>query len=176
MKQALTNAPIFTGDEWLDGRALLLDGAHIEAIVPASDVPSGYEVADLSGRRLVPGLIDTQVNGGGGVLFNDAPSVKTLRTLGEAHRRYGTTGFLPTLISDDLSVVEAAIAAVRQALAEKVPGVLGIHLEGPFLNPARKGVHDEEKFRRLTPETVTLLSSLETGFTLVTLADRKSVV
>ncbi len=174
MKQALINASIFTGNEWLDRQALLIDGEHIEAIMPAGDVPAGYDAVDLSGQRLVAGLIDTQVNGGGGVLFNDAPSVETLRTLGEAHRRYGTTGFLPTLISDDLSVVEAAIAAVRQALAEKVPGILGIHLEGPFLNPARKGVHDEEKFRRLTPEAVTLISSLETGFTLVTLAPERT--
>jgi len=174
MKQALIHAPIFTGDTWLKQRALLLDDELIKGIVPANAVPSEFETLDLSGQRLVPGLIDTQVNGGGGVLFNDAPTVETLRTMGAAHRRYGTTGFLPTLISDDLSVVEQAISAVRQALAEKVPGVLGIHLEGPFLNPARKGVHDREKFRRLTPEAVELLSSLKTGFTLVTLAPERT--
>lgn len=174
MKQALINAPIFTGDIWLDQRALLLDGERIKGIVPIDSIPAEFETLDLGGQRLVPGLIDTQVNGGGGVLFNDAPNTETLRTMGAAHRRYGTTGFLPTLISDDLSVVERAIAAVRQALAEKIPGVLGIHLEGPFLNPVRKGVHDAEKFRRLTPEAVELLSSLKTGFTLVTLAPERT--
>ncbi|WP_341938575.1 N-acetylglucosamine-6-phosphate deacetylase [Marinimicrobium sp. C2-29] len=174
MKQALINAPVFTGDEWVNGHALLLKDDRIEALVPLAERPSGYEPVDLEGTRLVPGLIDTQVNGGGGVLFNDAPRVDRLRQIGEAHRRFGTTGFLPTLISDDLSVVEQAIAAVRQAIKEKVPGVLGIHLEGPFLNPARKGVHDEHKFRRLTPEAVELLSSLDNGFTLVTLAPERT--
>lgn len=174
MKQALINARLFTGDEWLHSQALLINGERIEAIVTTDKVPADYRSVDLTGQRLIPGLIDTQVNGGGGMLFNDAPSVETLRILGEAHRRYGTTGFLPTLISDDLSVVETAIAAVREALSEKIPGVLGIHLEGPFLNPARKGVHDEAKFRRLTPETVALLSSLKTGFTLVTLAPERT--
>jgi N-acetylglucosamine-6-phosphate deacetylase len=89
------------------------------------------------------------VNGGGGVLFNDAPSVESIRAIGAAHRRYGTTSFLPTLISDDLSVVSRAITATRDAIAQKVPGVIGIHIEGPFLSPARKGAHDAAKFRDL---------------------------
>lgn len=173
-KQALIHAPVFTGDEWQEYQALLIDGSRIEALVPEDEIPPGYAVEDLHGMRLIPGLIDTQVNGGGGVLFNDAPEVDTLRTIGAAHRRYGTTGLLPTLISDDLEVVAQAIAAVRQAIVEGVPGILGIHLEGPFLNPARKGVHDEHKFRRLTPEAVELLSSLDTGFTLVTLAPERT--
>ncbi|MGD8174738.1 N-acetylglucosamine-6-phosphate deacetylase [Marinimicrobium sp. ARAG 43.8] len=174
MKQALLNATLFTGEEWLNDQALLLDGERITAIVPNRDVPTEYTPRDLAGLKLVPGLIDTQVNGGGGVLFNDAPTVEALRTIGEAHRAYGTTGLLPTLISDDLSVVEKAVAAVRQAIEEQVPGILGIHLEGPFLNPARKGVHDETKFQRLTPDTVKLMSSLDNGFTLVTLAPERT--
>ena len=91
------------------------------------------------------------MNGGGGVLFNDAPSVESIRAIGAAHRRFGTTGFLPTLISDDLDIVARAIAAVRGALEAGVPGVLGIHIEGPFLNVARKGVHDPAKLRELDP-------------------------
>jgi len=88
----------------------------------------------------------------------------------QAHRRFGTTGLLPTLISDDLSVMAQAIAAVRNATAQGVPGILGVHLEGPFLNPARKGVHDAEKFRRIDDEAIALLTSLDAGKTLVTLA------
>lgn len=174
MKQALFNAPIFTGDKWLEHKTLLIDEGRIIDIVQTKETPGGFEPIDLSGSRLIPGLIDTQVNGGGGVLFNDSPTVESLRTIGEAHRRYGTTGFLPTLISDDLSVVEKAIAAVHQAIEQRVPGVLGIHLEGPFLNPERKGVHDQAKFQRLTVEAVDLISSLKNGFTLVTLAPERT--
>ncbi len=174
MTQALINAELFTGEQWQEGQALLLEGERIRALVANEEVPGDAERIDLAGTRLVPGLLDTQVNGGGGVLFNDAPTVDTLEQIGRAHARFGTTGFLPTLISDDLEVVERAVEAVRQAMARKVPGVLGIHLEGPFLNPERKGVHDDKKFRRLTPEAVELLSSLEVGFTLVTLAPERT--
>jgi N-acetylglucosamine-6-phosphate deacetylase len=93
-----------------------------------------------------------------------------LRVMGEAHRKFGTTGFYPTLISDDLSVVKKSIEAVKQAIAEKVPGVLGIHLEGPFLNPERKGVHDASKFKIIDEAAFELLTSLDVGKTLITIA------
>jgi N-acetylglucosamine-6-phosphate deacetylase len=104
------------------------------------------------------------------VLFNDAPSVESIRSIGAAHRRFGTTAFLPTLISADFDIVARAIAAVRAAIAAGVPGVLGIHIEGPFLNVARKGVHDPAKLRELHPSALGLLTSLREGRTLVTLA------
>jgi N-acetylglucosamine-6-phosphate deacetylase len=125
---------------------------------------------DLDGGLLVPGFIDTQVNGGGGVLFNDSTTVEAIAAIGAAHRPYGTTGFLPTLISDDLAVVDAAMRATEQAIEAGVPGVLGVHIEGPFLNVKRKGIHDSSKFRTLDDEAVALLSSLKRGKTLVTLA------
>lgn len=174
MTQALVNARLFTGETWLEDRALIIHNGKIEALCARPDIPAGAQRIDLQGQRLVPGLVDTQVNGGGGVLLNDAPSVDSLRTIGAAHRRFGTTGFMPTLISDDLEVMERAIQAVEQAMAEGVPGVLGIHLEGPFLNPERKGVHDENKFRRLAPQTLELLTSLQAGRTLITLAPERT--
>jgi N-acetylglucosamine-6-phosphate deacetylase len=171
MTCALVNGRIFTGEQWLDNHALIIQDDSIAAIVPQHELPAEIaERFDLQGMSLLPGLVDTQVNGGGGVLFNDAPSVDTLRKIGEAHRLFGTTGLLPTLISDDLSVVAAAIAAVDQAITEKVPGIIGVHLEGPFLNPARKGVHNAEKFRTIDEEALQLLTSLKQGKTLVTLA------
>jgi N-acetylglucosamine-6-phosphate deacetylase len=127
-------------------------------------------VRDLAGALLLPGFVDTQVNGGGGHLFNEEPSVDTIRAIGAAHRRFGTTAFLPTLISDDLSVVARAIAAVRAAIDAGVPGVIGVHIEGPFLSEARKGAHDPAKFRDLDERDVELLASLDVGRTLVTLA------
>jgi N-acetylglucosamine-6-phosphate deacetylase len=104
------------------------------------------------------------------VLFNGAPSVEAIRAIGSAHRKFGTTGFLPTLISADLNVVADAIKAVQAALAAGVPGVLGIHIEGPFLNVERKGIHDPDKIRELDQSAVELLTSLRGGRTLVTLA------
>lgn len=170
MTSALVNGRIFTGNEWLDGHAVVIDGEHIHGVLPVAELPEGIEQTDLNGMTLLPGLFDTQVNGGGGVLFNDAPTVDTLRKIGEAHRLFGTTALLPTLISDDLSVVEKAIAAVAQAIDEHVPGIVGVHLEGPFLNPARKGVHNAEKFRTIDEAAFALLTSLKRGKTLVTLA------
>ncbi|WP_336971659.1 N-acetylglucosamine-6-phosphate deacetylase [Sphingobium aromaticiconvertens] len=146
--------------------ALTIDGALI-----ASDQSTSADLdIDLEGGFLLPGFIDTQVNGGGGVLFNDSPTVASIAQIGEAHLPFGTTTFLPTLISDDLDKVDAAMRATEQAIAQGVPGVVGIHLEGPFLNAARKGTHDPQKFRRLDDGAIALLTSLKLGRTLVTLA------
>lgn len=171
MSIALINARVLRGTSLLDGQSVLINEGRIEDIVPAAAVRSGRsERIDLGGGLLLPGFIDTQVNGGGGVLFNDAPTVESIRRIGRTHRRFGTTGFLPTLISTDLEVVAQAIDAVRAAMAAGVPGVLGIHIEGPFLSVERKGVHDPAKLRELDDSAVGLLSSLGIGRTVVTLA------
>lgn len=169
--QALTNARVLGDDGFRDGCAVLIADGRIVDIVDADDARVDASVRhDLGGGMLVPGFIDTQVNGGGGVLFNDTPDVATIEAIGQAHRRFGTTSFLPTLISDDLSAVAAAIAAVDVAITANVPGVAGIHIEGPFISQARKGAHDSSHIRSLDPEHVALLSSLPHGRTLVTLA------
>jgi N-acetylglucosamine-6-phosphate deacetylase len=171
MTLALINGRVLTPDGWVRDHAVLLDGARIAAVLPASD-PRVRDAPqhDLRGATLLPGFIDVQVNGGGGVLFNDAPTVETIRQIGVGHRRYGTTGFLPTLISDDAGVMRAALAAVEQALAEGVPGLLGIHLEGPYLAPARKGVHDPKFFRVPDADELALLCAPHRGVRLITLA------
>ncbi len=171
MPIALINGRVLRGASILSGHSVLISNGRIEDILPAADPRCrGGEQVDLGGALLLPGFIDIQVNGGGGVLFNDAPSVETIRRIGRAHRRLGTTGFLPTLISTDLDVVSEAITATRAALAAGVPGVLGIHIEGPFLSLERKGVHDPAKLRELDGGAVGLLTSLKTGRTVVTLA------
>lgn len=171
MRLALSNARVLGGEGFLEGHCVLIENGRILDVVPESDPRcQGAQRRDLGGQLLLPGFIDCQVNGGGGVLFNDAPSVDTIRTIGAAHRRFGTTAFLPTLISDDLTVVARAIAAVREALDAGVPGVLGIHIEGPYLSVARRGVHSASKLRTLDAGAVELLSSLGKGRTLVTLA------
>jgi N-acetylglucosamine-6-phosphate deacetylase len=171
MSVALVNGRVLGDDGLIDERCVLLDQGRIVDIVAESDPRCrAAQPHDLRGQLLLPGFIDSQVNGGGGVLFNDAPSVETIRAIGRAHRKFGTTGFLPTLISADLDVVARAISAVQGALQAGVPGVLGIHIEGPFLNVARKGVHDSAKLRELDTSAVGLLTSLRDGKTLVTLA------
>ncbi|HEY2036835.1 MAG TPA: N-acetylglucosamine-6-phosphate deacetylase [Steroidobacteraceae bacterium] len=171
MPIALQNGRVLRGEALVTGQCVLLEGGRILNIVP-EDHPScrGATQVDLRGNMLLPGFIDSQVNGGGGVLFNDSPSVDVIRQIGRAHRRFGTTGFMPTLISADLDVVARAIAAARSAIETGVPGVLGIHIEGPFLNVERKGVHDPAKLRELDTGAVGLLTSLGIGRTLVTLA------
>jgi N-acetylglucosamine-6-phosphate deacetylase len=171
MTDVLSNARVLTDQGFRDRQSVVLHEGLIQAVMHDDEVDAGdATVRDLNGQLLLPGFIDIQVNGGGGVLFNDAPGVEAIRAIGEAHRKFGTTGFLPTLISGDLEAVAAAIAATDEAIAEGVPGVLGIHLEGPFLNKAKKGVHDPAKFRVLDSDAITLLSSLKRGKTLVTLA------
>lgn len=174
MTLALTNARVLGADGWRDDLAVLIDGDKITALAPPTD-PRVCKATqrDLHGAMLLPGFIDVQVNGGGGVLFNEAPTVETLRTMGAAHRRFGTTGFLPTLISDEVSVMRAALAAVEQALAEGVPGVLGIHLEGPYLAPARKGVHDPKYFHEPGKDELAMLCAPHQGVRLLTLAPER---
>ncbi|MEP7067712.1 MAG: N-acetylglucosamine-6-phosphate deacetylase [Usitatibacter sp.] len=169
--QAFTNARVLTDEGFVGDRVVLIDAGRIVAVAGANDPRvARAERRDLEGVFLLPGFVDCQVNGGGGVLFNDDPSVEAIRAIGAAHRRFGTTGFLPTLISDDDEVIARAIASVREAIRAKAPGVLGIHIEGPFINALRKGTHDATKFRGLDADGVALLSSLGVGRTLVTLA------
>ncbi|RRN59195.1 N-acetylglucosamine-6-phosphate deacetylase [Pseudoxanthomonas sp. SGNA-20] len=170
--QALVNGRVLLDDGFHDDVAVLVDGSgRIQALVPEGQarIEAG-KVRDLGGGWLLPGFIDVQVNGGGGVLFNNDTRPEAIDAIGRAHRRYGTTSFLPTLISDTAEVMERAIAGTRAAIAAGVPGVLGIHLEGPYLAPARKGTHDASRFRVPDAAELAMATSLDNGITLVTLA------
>jgi N-acetylglucosamine-6-phosphate deacetylase len=171
--RAILGCPILVGENWVTDTALLIDNGRISAIVPERQVPNDASRCELTTGHLVPGFIDLQVNGGGGRLFNDEPSVETIECIAATHRRFGTTGFLPTLISDTQEVIAQAIDAVSQAMAAGVPGVLGIHIEGPVLNGEKKGVHDDKNFRLLDDTFMETLASLRGGKTLVTLAPEK---
>ncbi|MBS0366828.1 MAG: N-acetylglucosamine-6-phosphate deacetylase [Proteobacteria bacterium] len=167
----LTNGRVLLDEGLRQDVGVLLEGARILDVVDSSD-PRCRDAArvDLRQQLLLPGFIDVQVNGGGGVLFNDAPEVATIARIAQAHRRFGTTGFLPTLISAEPQTIRRAIAAVREAIAAGVPGVLGIHIEGPFLNVERKGVHDPARLRDLDASALELLTAPHGGRTVVTLA------
>ncbi len=167
----LINGRVLTGRGLVAGLAVVIADGRIATVCDPMDVPaSAGPHRDLQGDTLLPGFIDIQVNGGGGVLFNNAPTADALRRIAQAHRRFGTTGLLPTLISDDREVMRDAIAATRDAIAQGVPGILGLHLEGPYLASTRKGTHDAGKFRVPDEAEIELVASLGHGVTVMTLA------
>lgn len=168
---ALVNGRVLGDHGPREGLAVLVRGKRIVAIV-AHDDPrlADAERHDLQGHLLLPGFIDVQVNGGGGLLFNDAPTVETLRGIAAAHRKYGTTGMLPTLITDTAEQMHAALAAVDDAIEQRVPGILGIHVEGPFLATARKGIHNADLFRLPDDSDIESLGAAHRGAVMLTLA------
>jgi N-acetylglucosamine-6-phosphate deacetylase len=173
MKTALVDGRVLTADGWAE-RTVVVSGDRIMTIADPEEDVAADEYIGVNGALVLPGFIDVQVTGGGGVLFGENPSVAGIRRMAEAHARFGTTALLPTIISSDLPVIRDAIAAVEAAIEQGVPGVLGIHIEGPFLSPERKGIHDASKFRALDEEAFALLTSLRHGKTVVTLAPEKT--
>src|SRR5712671_7828660 len=164
---------VFDGTTLRRNTAVVIDGQWIHAVVPSAQLPQGIPVRRLpDGAWLAPGFIDVQVNGGGDVLFNDTPTVEGIAAIVAAHRRFGTTALLPTLISDTADKMRAAGAAA-EAAAASMPGVLGIHFEGPFLSPERAGVHDPAMLRAPTPQDLEFLTKPRVGVTLVTLAPER---
>lgn len=170
MTQAVAADHIFDGTAVQRDAAVLIDGEDIAGVVPITGVPPATRLHKLpTGAWLAPGFIDVQVNGGGDVLFNDSPTPEAVATIARAHRKSGTTGLLPTFITDAAEKMSAAIAAVQTAM-DREPGVLGIHLEGPFISPQRPGVHDPRFIRKISPGDLALLTKTRKGVTLVTLA------
>lgn len=167
----LTGARIFDGERFLDDRAVVVEGARIAAIVPHSERPDGA-VRDLGGGLLAPGYVDVQVNGGGGVLFNQAPTPEGIARIAAAHRKHGTIGLLPTLVTDAPQVMAAAIAATGEA-RRLTPAALGIHLEGPFLDPRRKGAHELSYIRDLGRDDIATIAKADCGAVMLTLAPNR---
>ena len=171
MKTAIVDAIVFDGSCYLKDHAVLLEGNLVVDVCPPSRLPRNiHRTISIDGRLLAPGFIDLQVNGGGGELFTNNPTVETLRKMSAAHRRFGTTGFFPTVMSTDLQTMHAAVDAVQVAISESVPGILGIHFEGPHLSSAKAGIHDARRFRALDENGFRVLESPGVGTTIVTLA------
>lgn len=174
MLVALVNCRAILNGNIVDDRAVFVEDGKIKAIAHRNEAGTDIARHDLQGRYLLPGFIDTQVNGGGGVLFGERPTLEALEEISATHAKFGTTGLMPTLISSDYSVIRVALKAVEDAIAKGVPGILGIHIEGPFLNPIRRGIHDAAKFRTLDNEALALLTSLKRGKVMVTLAPEQN--
>ena len=167
---ALVGARIFTGDRWLDDHALVIENDRIAAVTERARLDPGLAVEGLDGGMLVPGFIDAQVNGGGGVLFNETPDADALARLAAAHARHGTTALLPTLITDRPDVTARAADGIRAAIAAGTPGIVGVHFEGPHLSVARKGAHDPALIRPMTPADAERLTAPGLGVVLTTVA------
>ena len=172
MLYALLPDQLFDGEKILTRHGVVIENGRIQAVLPANAVDPVLPRHRLEGL-LAPGFIDVQVNGGGGVQFNDVTTAEGIAGIGAAHRRFGTTGFMVTLISDTRQKTAEAVAAVSAGLAAQLPGLLGIHIEGPFLNLERRGVHAAAMIRPMEPEDLAILTSLGAGRTLVTLAPEK---
>lgn len=175
MRQLLTGARVFTGETILEGHGVLVEGGRILGLPPEGSGPAeAVEAVRLdSSCLLAPGFIDVQVNGGGGVLFNAEPSAEAALVIAAAHRRFGTTGLLPTVITDEPACMRAAARGVVEAVRRRDGGVLGIHIEGPFINPERAGVHDRRFIRAPAEEDLAFLCDLAaelSGRVLLTLA------
>ena len=162
--KAILGARIFDGDAWHEGKALLVAKGRVEAVVSPDAVAADARRMEAGGGILVPGFIDLQVNGGGGVMLNDAPSADAIRLICAAHARFGTTALLPTLITDTREITAATVAAGRQAMADGVPGFIGLHLEGPHLSIARKGAHDPALIRPMEDADLAQLLSCAEAF------------
>ncbi|PKH89432.1 N-acetylglucosamine-6-phosphate deacetylase [Colwellia sp. Bg11-28] len=155
----------FDGQAFLDDQVLTIVDGKITAI--DQDITN----IDVSVTGLVvPGYIDLQVNGGGGALFNDSPSVDNLKTIMTAHARFGTTAMMPTLITDKIEVMQQAAKAIAQAISEGVPGILGIHFEGPHLSIEKKGTHCADYIRPISDDEWQVLSRQDIGQIMVTVA------
>jgi N-acetylglucosamine-6-phosphate deacetylase len=172
MAIALTGCRIFEGEEFLVDHAVLIDGRKIVGVCLNKDISDDFEKRDLGGGFLAPGFIDVQVNGGGGALLNDNPSIDTVRRIAVSHRKFGTTGMLPTVITDAPLVLSQAISAVTSA-RQHMPNILGIHIEGPFIDATRKGAHDAAYIRVMADADVKQITASDCGVVMLTLAPNK---
>jgi N-acetylglucosamine-6-phosphate deacetylase len=170
VRQAIPAGRIFDGFRWHERAAVLIEDGRVRELCAADAVPPDYKTHTLpDGAILAPGFIDLQVNGGGGVLLNDAPTVEAMRAIARAHRRFGTIALLPTLITDTREKTIAAIASAKEAAGKG--GVLGLHLEGPFLNPARAGVHRKDHIAKAEMADLEwILPLANSGHSMMTLA------
>ena len=169
MKQALLGSQIFCGERFYDHHALLIDGNSIIEIVDEKNIPNAFNKIELDQGIIAPGFIDLQVNGGGGILFNNRPTKESLNTIINAHQFFGTTSIMPTVISDSIKVLTKCTRAVTQEI-KKNSALLGIHIEGPFFSLKYRGVHQKKYISKLSSEYLELFSNLKEFPVILTLA------
>jgi N-acetylglucosamine-6-phosphate deacetylase len=170
MKYALTNCDIFTGTDVLIEHAVIIDGPIIHSITTTDKIPKDIKQINLNGKNIAPGFIDLQVNGGGDTLFSDNPSKLGIERILSAHKKFGTTSILPTLITSSDKSIHKAIEAIRPYQAANSSTVLGLHLEGPFINPKKSGIHNKQLIRKPSDNDRQLIINESKIIKIVTIA------
>lgn len=164
------NAQIFNGETLLTDYSLVVQDKKIVDILPNAQLPNDAHIIEMNGGIITPGYVETQANGGGGVLFNDEPNVDGIKTILAAHRKYGTVAMLPTLITDSFENMTKAVKAVEEGLKQNIHGLIGGHFEGPFLSLEKKGTHLPQYIRTPNDDDLKLFRNHNIGHSLVTLA------
>jgi len=150
MRYAIIGKRVFTGERMIDDGAVLIDGAEIEGVMARADVPLDVELIDRSDCLIAPGFIDMQVNGGGGILFNDDPSADAMRLVYDAQKPFGTVYYLPTIITPPIATTLDFWTGFHTSARRGLRSVLGLHLEGPYISKEKSGVHDHAYIRPAT--------------------------
>ncbi len=171
---ALTDCRIFTGSEVLDNHAVILHDGRIQDVIPENQLPKDIEIRSLNGHYLTPGFIDLQLNGCGGVMFNDEITAQTIHTMHLTNLKSGCTSFLPTLITSSDEDMKLAVKAMREYQEEFPNQALGLHLEGPYLNLEKKGIHRVDFIRRSEDEMIDFMAENADVITKVTLAPEQT--
>ena len=177
----IKNAKIFNGEKFVDEDAVIIEGKVIKKVLKENEITEeekeGHEIYDINGMILSPGFIDLQLNGCGGVLFNDDISIRTLEIMNETNKRYGCTSFLPTLITSPDEKIEKALELIKNYADKEEIGVLGLHIEGPYISVERKGIHRPEYIRVLSDEIVEKIASCGSEVTkIITIAPEKAEI
>ncbi|UPR48247.1 N-acetylglucosamine-6-phosphate deacetylase [Vibrio cyclitrophicus] len=167
---ALSNCKIYTGSDVLTDHAVVIENELIKKVCPISELPEGIEVRDLDSANLSPGFIDLQLNGCGGVMLNDEITAETMQIMHKANLKSGCTSFLPTLITSSDEDMRAVITAAREYHNQYQNQSLGLHLEGPYLNVAKKGIHSVDHIRKSDSEMIELICENRDLVAKVTLA------
>ena len=171
---AITAATVFDGERLLHNHCVIVRDGTITQLLPTTECPAGLDRITLEQGILAPGFIDLQVNGGGGLMFNNQPDSAALGIISAAHRSLGTTSIFPTLLSDTPATQQSAVAAVREARQQGNAGIAGIHLEGPFFAPPRHGAHSATMIRKPTAQDIDWLCTLADLNVIVTLAPEQA--
>jgi N-acetylglucosamine-6-phosphate deacetylase len=183
MQKTIYVDSILVNAEWKAQQVMIVENGTISDIVDAAKFATGNEMntdrEDLASKvnvderiegTVIPGYVDTQVNGGGGVMFNHAPTLESVNTIANAHARFGTTSLFPTLITDDFATISSAADAISQAIRLNHPSIMGVHFEGPHLSVAKKGVHKAAHIRSISDEELAVYTRKDIGQVIVTVA------